>query len=728
MRTGLKTLLALNPRKTFNSYVETSVSLLRDLSNENLLREGTILHGHLLKTGVSSERFIAIKLLIMYLNSRKSIEADQIAKEFGRFDLVAHNCMINASIQWGNLDEAQKLFDEMPERNDVSWTTMISGLMKHGRVEESMTYFYRNPFQNLVSVTATITGLVKNGFCSHALELFLWLLESGIKPNTVTFTSVIRACGAVGDFGLGVAVLGLIIKAGFEQDISVSNSLITLCLRMGETDLARRVFDRMEKKDVVSWTAILDVSVGMRNLQEARRIFDEMPERNEISWSAMIARYAQNGYHDEAWELFLQMVKDGPKPNISCFSCVLSTLASLEALKAGTAIHGYGIKLGIEGDVFVSSSLLDLYCKCKKTKEGRLVFDSILEKNVVSWNSMVNGYSLNGQMEEAKKLFENMPIRNSVSWSAIIAGYLECEEFSKVFELFNEMLVTGETPNKSAFSSVLRTCASIASLEKGKDLHGKVVKLGIQYDVFVGTALVDMYAKSGDIESSKKVFDKMPEKDEISWTVLIQGLAESGFAKESLSLFKEMERTSLIIPNDLMLLSILFACSHAGLVDKGCQYFNAMETVYRVKPKGRHYTCLVDMLSRSGRLTEAEDFINSMPFQPETNAWAALLSGCKLYRNEEIAERTARKLCKQAEKNSAGYVLLSNIYASAGRWMDVSKIRKLMKEKGLKKSRGFSWIEVRNQVHSFCSEDGTNPQSAEIYRILKLLRSEMMIC
>ncbi|XP_057997629.1 pentatricopeptide repeat-containing protein At2g13600-like [Hevea brasiliensis] len=722
MRNALKTLLSTNPATHFNAYAETCVPLLKQC----LITEGSALHGHFIKMGISSERYVAIKLLIMYLNCRKWADANEISKEFNGFDLVVHNCMISANVQWGNLDEARKMFDEMPERNDVSWTALISGFMKYGRVKESMWYFERNPFQSVVSWTAAISGYVQNGFSVEAVKLFFKLLESGVKANDVTFTSVVRACAGLGDFGLGMSVLGLIIKTGFEHYIAVSNSLITLCLRMGEINLARGVFDRMKKRDVVSWTAILDTYVEMGDMGEARRIFDEMPERNEVSWSAMIARYSQSGCPEESLKLFHQMIQEGFKPNSSCFSSVLSALASIEALQAGMNIHGHVTKIGIEKGVYVASSLIDLYCKCGEIMDGRLVFDSILDKNVVSWNTMIGGYSMSGQMEEAENLFNIMPVCNNISWSAIIAGYLDCQQFDKVFEVFNEMLLLGYIPNKSTFSSLLCACASTASLGNGKDLHGKIIKLGIQSDVFVGTALTDMYAKSGDIESSRKVFDRMSGKNEVSWTAMIQGLAESGFAEESLNLFEEMEKSSSIVPNEFMLLSILFACSHSGLVDQGLRYFNSMEAVYGIKPQGKHYTCIVDMLSRAGRLLEAEEFINSMAFQPETNAWAALLSGCKTYKNEELAERTARKLWEMAEKNSKGYVLLSNIYASAGRWKDVLNVRKLMKEKGLKKSVGCSWVEIRDQVHCFYSEDGTHSQSAEIYGILELLRDEML--
>ncbi|XP_022860845.1 pentatricopeptide repeat-containing protein At2g22070-like [Olea europaea var. sylvestris] len=512
--------------------------------------------------GLSSQKYIAVKLLIMYLNSRKSHDIELMVKEFNGFNLVAHNCLIKANVDWGNVSEARRLFDEMPERNEVSWTVLISGLLRNGRVAEAMWYFERNPFQKVFLWTATISGLVQNGLSSEAMRVFVKMLASGVAPNDVTFTSVVRACGDLGDFGLGKSVLGLIVKVGFEDNLSVSNSLVSFNLKLGNIDLARRIFDRMEERDVVSWTAILDMYVDTEDLREARRIFDEMPERNEISWSVMISRYSQGGYPKEAVSLFHEMVQCGLIPNTSCYSSVISALASLRALQEGKNIHGHVLKIGMDRDIFICSSLVDLYCKCGNTKDGRLLFDSVLEKNVVCWNSMVTGYSLNGQLAEAKELFNQIPNKNVVSWNSLITGYIETENFDRAFEVFNEMILSGEQPNKSTFSSVLKACASLVSLERGEYMHAKVVKLGFQNDVFMGTALVDMYAKTGNIESSRKVFNGMLIKNEIAWTAMIQGLAENGFAKDSLALFEEMEQTSTIKPNDLILLSVLFACSH----------------------------------------------------------------------------------------------------------------------------------------------------------------------
>lgn len=686
-----------------------------------------MLHGHLIKMGLSSERYVAVKLLILYLKHWRLREAEQIRKGFSGFNLVVQNCLINANVEWGNLVEARRLFDEMPERNEISWTALISGLMRWGRVRESLWYFDQNPFPNVVSWTAAVTGLVQNGLTFEALDLFRELLRSSVKPNSMTFTSLFKACIEIGNFRMGMIVSGLVVKAGFQHSISISNSLITLFLRMGEPDLAKDVFDRMKERDTVTWTAILDMYVDAGDLAGARSIFERMPTRNEVSWSVMISRYIQNGLHEEALRLFSRMVQDGIKPSISCFSSIICALSDRKALHAGTNLHAHVLKMGLEAYVFIGSALIDLYCKCGNTREGRLVFDSIPSKNVVCWNSMISGYSLNGRMEEAQRMFQNAPARDNITWNGMIAGYVEISQFDEVFEWVNRMLLSGEVLSKSTFSSILCACSSTASLEKGRNFHAKAIKLGFLGDVYVGTGLTDMYAKCGDMISARKVFDRMTNQNEFSWTVIIQGLAENGFVKESIELFEEMEKTS-ITPNELMLLSVLFACSHSGLVDKGLMIFNSMETRYGVKPTGRHYTCVVDMLSRSGRLSEAEAFIESMHVPPESNACAALLSACTKFGNEILGERTAKKLLVLTEKNSAaGHVLLSNMYASLGKWSEVMNMRKVMREKGIKKSGGCSWVEVKSKVHSFYSEDGSHSQLPEIYEVLELLKTEMVI-
>ncbi|OAY78602.1 Pentatricopeptide repeat-containing protein, mitochondrial [Ananas comosus] len=427
----------------------------------------------------------------------------------------------------------------------------------------------------------------------------------------------------------------------------------------------------------------------MGDLKGARRVLDEMPERNEVSWSTMIARYDQNGHHNEAIGLFGPMLDDGCKPNIAS--------AALGDLQFGTQIHSYAIKIGFESNVF----------------------------NVVCWNSMVAGYSSDGRIEEAEQLFELMPARNIASWNAIISGYAQNELFGNAVELFDAMLASGQRPSLMTFSSVLHACANLSSLEKGRSVHAKIVKLGVQREVFMGTALSDMYAKSGDIESCKRVFSRMAEKNEVSWTAMIQGFADNGLAKESILLFEEMTSAAQILPNEQTFLSVLFACSHCGLVDEAFRYFDLMQREYGVSPKERHYTCMVDLLARAGRLREAEEFLRAMPIKPEANSWAALLSACAVYGNEEIGERASTELRELEKENTAGYVLLSNMYASCRKWKDAAQVRRLMKGAGLKKGGGCSRVQIRDEFHTFFSWDVKHFESSQIYEVLELLMWEL---
>ncbi|CAN6446200.1 unnamed protein product [Victoria cruziana] len=725
IKDGIKRLSRTDPQN-FNAYADACGYFFKACASESAISEGRLLHGHVIKMGFCSDTFVAIKLLIMYVKCCSPVDSVRAFSNVPGFHIVAWNCMVASHAESGRFDEAGKLIEEMPQTNIITWTAMISGFMKFGRVDDALECFQRIPEQSVVSCTAMISGYVQNGYYEDALISFLEMVGCGILPNKFTFVSIISGYVGLREFEIGRSVLTMIVKLGLEHDPSICNSLITLHVRLREVDVARKIFDGMRMKDVVSWTAMLDSYVEAGELDQARQLFNEMPHKNEVSWSAMIARYCQHGDPAEALDLYEQMLSAGCKPNLSTLSSLLSAAASLESLNIGMKLHGYVFKIGIENDVFIGSPLIDMYSKSGKTRDARQVFELIPYKSTVCWNSMITGYSYNNELEEAMEMFDEIPEKNIVSWNALIAGYVQNEHCERALVLVNEMQLTGTVPNMSTFSSTLRACASIASLEKGTNFHGKIVKLGIQYGVFMGTALLDMYAKSGDITSARQVFRRMTERNEISWTAMIQALADNGLAEESIALFEEMKQEK-ITPTELTFLGVLFACAHCGLVEKGWRYFKSMQSVYHIKPRGKHYSCMVDLLARDGRLTEAEVFIKAMPFQPEANAWAALLNACSIHGNEEIAERAAMQLWELEKENSAGYILLSNIYAAAGRWNDVSRVRRLMKEKGMKKSPGCSWVEVKDQVHAFLVGDEGHPLSMEIYRTLDLLTSEMML-
>ncbi|CAL4935444.1 unnamed protein product [Urochloa decumbens] len=694
--------------KAFKSYAETCASLLRlccraaagsgnppSSSAYSALPLVLSLHAHALHSGLGADSSVASHLLTAYAAFARSADRDRAFDDCvasGAASSFVYDFMVSEHVKAGDMASARRLFDGMPERSVVSYTTMVDALMKRGSVRDAVKLYELCPLHSVAFFTAMISGFVCNELHKDALPVLRKMLSCSVTPNVVTLVSVFKACAGAGEFDLAMGVAGLAIKWNLFEIIEVQNSLITLYLRMGDAAAARRVFDEMQVRDVVSWTALLDVYAELGDLEGARRILDAMPERNEVSWGTLIARHEQNGDAAEAVRLYSQMLADSCRPNSSCFSSVLSACATLQDLRGGTQIHTNALKMGSTNSLFVSSSLIDMYCKCKQCRDAQRIFDSLQRKNIVCWNSLISGYSWNGKMVEADKLFKKMPARNAASWNTMISGYAENRQFVDALKSFRAMLASGQIPGEITLSSVLLACANLCSIEMGKMVHAQIVKLGIEDNIFNGTALSDMYAKSGDLDSSKRMFYQMPEKNNITWTVMVQGLAENGFAEESILLFENMMANGTS-PNEHTFLAILFACSHSGLVEQAIHYFETMQA-HGIPPKEKHYTCMVDVLARAGRLIEAEDLLMKVPSNLGTNAWKALVSACNTYSNREIGERAAKKLHElEAERdNKTGYVLLSNMYASSGKWKDAADLRIMMKGASLKKDGGCSWL------------------------------------
>jgi pentatricopeptide repeat protein len=351
-------------------------------------------------------------------------------------------------------------------------------------------------------------------------------------------------------------------------------------------------------------------------------------------------------------------------------------------------------------------------------------FDQMPERDVVSWNTVIAGYAQNGSIEDASQLFGRMPEKDVISWNTMIAAYAQIGHGEEAMKLFCQMQRVGVRPIQTTFTSLLSASASLASIEQGKQHHTYIFKIGFSSEVFVGNALIAMYAKCGHIDDARQVLDEMPERDVVSWNSLITGFALHGRGKEALQLFEQMQLLD-IKPNNTTFIGILSACSHAGLVDEGWQYFYSMNRDNCITPTAGHYACMVDLLARAGCLKEAEEFIDEMPFKLDAVAWGSLLGACRVHVNTEVAKRAAEHLFELEPENAGTYVLLSNIYAAAGRWNDAAKIRILMKDRGVKKKPGCSWIKVKNKVHTFVVGDRLHPQTDAIYATLERLAGKM---
>eukprot|EP01018_Ginkgo_biloba_P037432 Gb_29874 [translate_table: standard] len=423
------------------------------------------------------------------------------------------------------------------------------------------------------------------------------------------------------------------------------------------------------EQDVYLGTKLVNSYAKCGSLKNARLVFDRIHQRNAYLWTMMIRGYAMNGPYGETILLYYLMQQAGIEPNNFTFSFVLKACASLSALQEGKEIHCHVLITGFETNVYVGTALIDMYAKCRSVENARQVFDRMSRRDVVSWNAMIAGYAQNGHAYEPLTLFHQMEMGDA-------------------------------KPDLLTMASVLQACAHLGALKQGKYIHDYINKNGLESDVFVGTALIDMYAKCGSVGFARQVFDKMHERDVASWSAMIAGYGMHGHGEDALELFSQMRQRG-VKPDHITFVCVLSACSHAGLVDEGWKWFECMRRDYCITPRSEHYACMVDLLGRAGRLNEAEDFIQKMPLKPDADVWGALLGACRIHGNIQLGERVAERLFNLKPKKVGYYTLLSNIYASAGRWDDVAKVRTMIKDKGLKKAPGSSFIEVNNRVHAF---------------------------
>ncbi|KFK25048.1 hypothetical protein AALP_AA8G059800 [Arabis alpina] len=358
-----------------------------------------------------------------------------------------------------------------------------------------------------------------------------------------------------------------------------------------------------------------------------------------------------------------------------------------------------------------------MYANCGLIREAGRIFGLMRFRDVVSWTSMVSGYCKCGMIEDAREMFDEMPHRNLFTWSIMINGYAKNDCFEKAVELFDVMKREGVVANETVMVSVVSSCAYLGALEVGERVHEYVVKKNMTVNVILGTALVDMYWRCGDVEKAIRVFEELPEKDSLSWSSIIKGLAVHGHAHKAIRSFDQMVRLGFI-PRDVTFTAVLSACSHGGLVDKGLEIYENMKREYGIEPRLEHYGCIVDMLGRAGKLTEAENFILEMPVKPNAPILGALLGACKIHKNTEVAERVGNMLIEVKPEHSGYYVLLSNIYAVAGRWEKIESLRDTMKEKLVKKPPGYSLIEIDGKINKFSMGDDNqkHPEMSKIKR------------
>ncbi|XP_077225291.1 pentatricopeptide repeat-containing protein At5g16860-like [Tasmannia lanceolata] len=588
------------------------------------------------------------------------------------------NALVTMYGRCGSMEDAHQVFDEMCQRridDVVSWNSMVA-------------------------------AYVQSGDWNRALETFarMTVREEAKRPVVVSLVSILPACASLGAWWQGKQVHCYAVRNGLLSDIVVGNAMLDMYAKCGMMGEALKIFEGMERTDVVSWTAMVSGYSQSGRFGDALEVFEKFRAQkiglNVVTWSAMIAGYAQRGYGLKALDVFREMQVEGLEPNAVTLVSLLSACASVGALLQGKEIHGHVLRCHLNWDHdedgeyhVVKNGIIDMYSKCRRTDVARALFDSMptRERNVVTWTVMIGGYEQDGDANMALKLFAQM------------------------------LLEANATPNAFTISCALMACGRLAALRYGRQIHAYVTRH--QYEgvkLFVFNCLVDMYSKCGDIDAAQNVFDSMSQRNEVSWRSLITGYGMHGRGDKALRRFNEMQEAGLV-PDGVTFLVVLYACSHSGMADHGLNYFRSMGRDFGVAAGVEHYACLVDLLGRAGRLDEAQELIEGMPMEPSAVVWVALLSACRTHANVELGEYAAERLLKLESENDVSYTLLSNIYANAGRWRDVARIRSLMKKAGIEKKPGCSWIQGKNATASFFVGDRSHPQSQQIYAVLATL-------
>jgi pentatricopeptide repeat protein len=429
-------------------------------------------------------------------------------------------------------------------------------------------------------------------------------------------------------------------------------------------------------------------------LEGAELVFEKMSEKNAVAWTGIMVGYTQAERQMDALALFAKMVNEGVELDEYVFSIVLKACAGLEELNFGRQIHGHIVKLGLESEVSVGTPLVDFYVKCSNLESATKAFEWISEPNDVSWSALITGYCQMGEFEEALKTFESLRTRS-----------VDINSFT--------------------YTSIFQACSALADFNSGAQAHADAIKSSLVAYQHGESAMITMYSRCGRLDYATRVFESIDDPDAVAWTAIIAGYAYQGNAPEALKLFRRMQDCG-VRPNAVTFIAVLTACSHSGLVIEGRQYLESMSSNYGVATTIDHYDCMVDIYSRAGFLQEALELIRSMPFSPDAMSWKCLLGGCWTYRNLEIGELAAENLFQLDPEDTAGYILMFNLYASFGKWKEAANVRKMMAERNLRKELSCSWITVKGKVHRFIVGDKHHPQTEEIYSKLEALNDSVI--
>ncbi|GER31940.1 pentatricopeptide repeat-containing protein [Striga asiatica] len=548
------------------------------------------------------------------------------------------------------------------ERDSYVGTSLLTFYAKCGCVESAERVFCLAKDCREVGLwNSMISAYVSIGRPDDALGIYIRKRREQIVLDAFTLSNALVACTMIGSYCLGQLMHGELIKRPVKENVAVQSALLTMYSKLGSVKDACEVFGEMEVKDIVAW-------------------------------GSMISGFCENKKFKEALYLYKIMKSDGMELDSSIMASVITACVGNVDEQFGYCVHGLAIKEGLDLDAFTGSSLIEFYSKLGHPEIAKKVFSNVLRRNLALWNSLISCYSENG--------LPNVSL-----------------------DLVPRILSDGLFLDSITVTSVLSAVSQMAALLKGKAIHCYHIKLLHNREVHVQNALIDMYLKCGCFRYAQNVFDRMPKRDVVAWNTMISGYGSHGNCERAINLFVEMQDSGTQ-PDEITFLSLISSCNHNGFVNEGLNLFQSMRE-HKIEPKIEHYINVVDLLGRAGCLEEAFNFIEKMAIAPDRSIWLSLLSACRVHKNINLGELAANNLIKLEPGRGSNYIPLLNLYVDEGLKDKAANLRALLRQKGLLKVPGCSWIEVKNKVHVFFSGDSSSERIAEIYEILDNLRNSM---
>ncbi|KAG4955097.1 hypothetical protein AAZX31_14G192300 [Glycine max] len=650
------------------------------------------------------------------------------------------NALIDMYGKCGSLDEAKKVLEGMPQKDCVSWNSLITACVANGSVYEALGLLQNMSAgecglaPNLVSWTVVIGGFTQNGYYVESVKLLArMVVEAGMRPNAQTLVSVLPACARMQWLHLGKELHGYVVRQEFFSNVFVVNGLVDMYRRSGDMKSAFEMFSRFSRKSAASYNAMIAGYWENGNLFKAKELFDRMEQegvqKDRISWNSMISGYVDGSLFDEAYSLFRDLLKEGIEPDSFTLGSVLAGCADMASIRRGKEAHSLAIVRGLQSNSIVGGALVEMYSKCQDIVAAQMAFDGVSERDLPTWNALISGYARCNQAEKIRELHQKMRRDgfepNVYTWNGIIAGYVENKQYDSAMQLFTEMQIANLRPDIYTVGIILAACSRLATIQRGKQVHAYSIRAGHDSDVHIGAALVDMYAKCGDVKHCYRVYNMISNPNLVSHNAMLTAYAMHGHGEEGIALFRRM-LASKVRPDHVTFLAVLSSCVHAGSLEIGHECL-ALMVAYNVMPSLKHYTCMVDLLSRAGQLYEAYELIKNLPTEADAVTWNALLGGCFIHNEVDLGEIAAEKLIELEPNNPGNYVMLANLYASAGKWHYLTQTRQLMKDMGMQKRPGCSWIEDRDGIHVFVASDKTHKRIDDIYSILNNLTNLIRI-